>query len=67
MNEAIKFDSVRHNTIESPGLHAFRKSAAGVRQIVHDHSCLRCELEKAIEHANRDGWVGLKWEAGDES
>lgn len=64
VNEVIKYDSVKHITIEVPGLHASKTLAGGGREIVHDHNCLRCEIEKAIEHANRDGWVGLEWEGG---
>jgi hypothetical protein len=28
----------------------------------HGLANVRGDVEKALEHANRDGWVGLEWE-----
>lgn len=66
-NQAIKYDLVKHLSIEAPGLHSFKTLPDSLRALLHDHNCLRCELEKALEHANRDGWVGLEWEGGAET
>lgn len=30
----------------------------------HGLESVRHDLRKSIEHANRDGWVGLDWEGG---
>ena len=62
VNRAIKDNAVLHLSTNAPGLHNFRSIPDMGRELVHDHNCLRCELEKALEHANRDGWVGLEWE-----
>ena len=62
-NEAIKHDLVHHLPVQAPYLHNHNGTA-----LVYDEACVRCNLEKSIEHANRDGWVGLEWQGGvDES
>ena len=58
VNEALKYAMVKHMPHAAPYFH---------NRAAYDESCVRCNLEKAIEHANRDGWVGLKWEGGRES
>lgn len=62
-NEGIKHDMVKHLPTQAPYFHNYKGAA-----LIYDEACVRCNLGKAIEHANRDGWVGLVWEGGlDES
>lgn len=55
--EAIKKGWIKHVDGPVPDHHEKNKDG-----LVYDVACVRCNLEKAIEHANRDGWVGLQWE-----
>lgn len=64
VNRVFKDGAVKHLSTNAPGLHNFKSLPDMGRELLHDHNCLRCELEKALEHANRDGWVGLEWEGG---
>ncbi len=57
VNESIKYNLLKHHPDRFPHNH---KGA----DLVYDVACVRCNLEKAIEHANRDGWVGLEWQGG---
>lgn len=63
-SRVIKENRLLHLSIGIPGLHNFKSLPDMGRELVHDHNCMRCELEKSIEQANRDGWVGLEWEGG---
>ena len=56
VKEAIKYAQVKHMPMASPYLH----NQEGAMP-VFDESCIRCNLEEAIKHVERDGWDGNEW------
>lgn len=56
VKEVLKYAHVKHMPMASPYLH----NRKGVTPIF-DESCIRCNLEKAIEHVEREGWEGSEW------
>jgi hypothetical protein len=58
VKEALNMGAIKHDA--GPGI---RHAADGLLPR-YDANCVRCELEKALEHANREGWEGLEWNGG---
>ena len=59
VKEALKHAMVKHMPCAAPYFHNKKDGMP-----VFDESCIRCSLEKAIEHVERPGWDGNEWKGG---
>lgn len=51
VKEAVRYASVKHMPSAAPHFHNRDE-----RGLVFDETCIRCNLEKAIEHVERPEW-----------
>lgn len=56
VKEALQHAQVKHMPSASPYFHNQKDGMP-----TFDESCIRCSLEEAIKHVEREGWDGNEW------